>query len=84
MSDSLQSHGLSPADFSVHGMSQQEYWSGLPFLPPGDLPNPGLKPMSPVVPALAGTFFTTEPPGKCKNHNSDKCRSHAWILANLG
>ena len=39
--------------------SQQEYWSGLPF--PLPLPNPGIKPMSP---ALAGGFFTTEPPGK--------------------
>ena len=28
--------------------SQQEYWSGLPFPPPGDLPNPGIEPMSPV------------------------------------
>ena len=41
--------------------SRQEYWSGLPFSPPGNLPNPGIKPMSP---ALAGEFFTTEPPGK--------------------
>ena len=43
------------------GFSRQEYWSGLPFSPPGNLPNPGIKPMSP---ALAGGFFTTEPPGK--------------------
>ena len=34
------------------GFSRQEYWSGLPFPPPGDLPNPGIKPMSPVAPAL--------------------------------
>ena len=38
------------------GFSRQEYWSGLPCLPPGDLPNPGIKPASP---ALAGRFFTT-------------------------
>ena len=44
--------------------SRQEYWSGLPFLSPGDLPDPGIKPMSPVSPASAGRFFTTEPPGK--------------------
>ena len=44
------------------GFSRQEYWSGLPFPPPGDLPNPGIKPMSP---ALVGRFFTTElPPRK--------------------
>ena len=36
---------------------RQEYWSGLPFPPPGDLPNPEIKPMSP---ALAGGFFTPD------------------------
>ena len=46
------------------GLSQQKCWSELPFPPPGDLPNPGIKPMSPVVHALAGRFFTAEPPGK--------------------
>ena len=39
---------------------QQEYWNGLPFPPPGDLPDPGIKLESS---ALAGRFFTTEPPG---------------------
>ena len=39
---------------------RQEYWSGLPFLPPGDLPDPGIKLVSLE---LAGGFFTTEPPG---------------------
>ena len=43
---------------------RQEYWSGLPFPTPGDLPNPGIEPASPVSPALAGGFFTTEPCGK--------------------
>ena len=41
--------------------SGQEYWSRLPFPPPGYLPYPGIKPASL---ALAGRFFTTEPPGK--------------------
>ena len=41
--------------------SKQEYWSGLPFPPPGDLPNPGIKPEFPMSPALAGRFFTTVP-----------------------
>ena len=40
------------------GFSRQEYWTGLPFPPPGDLPNPRIKPASPVPPALAGGFFT--------------------------
>ena len=43
------------------GFPRQEYWSGLPFPSPGDLSDPGIEPMSP---ALAGGFFTTEPPGK--------------------
>ena len=46
------------------GFSRQEYWSGLPFLPPGDLPDPETEPVSPVSPALASRFFTTEPLGK--------------------
>ena len=55
-----------PLDYSPKaplfmGFSRQEYSSGLPFLSPGDLPNTGIKPVSPE---LAGGFFTTEPPGK--------------------
>ena len=41
------------------GFSRQEYWSGLPFPPPGDLPNLGIEPSSLVSPALVGGFFTT-------------------------
>ena len=41
------------------GFPRQEYWSGLPFPPPGHLPNPGIKPVSLTSPALAGGFFTT-------------------------
>ena len=43
------------------GFPRQEYWSGFPFPTPGDLPDPAIKLMSPVSPALAGGFFTTEP-----------------------
>ena len=43
------------------GFPRQEYWSGLLFPSPGDLPEPGTELMSP---ALAGRFFATEPPGK--------------------
>ena len=42
--------------------SRQEYWSGLPFST--RLPDPGIEPVSPVSPALASRYFTTEPPGK--------------------
>ena len=41
--------------------SRQEYWSGLPFPTPGNLPNPGMEPM---FPSLAGRFFSTVTPGK--------------------
>ena len=49
----------SPPGSSVHGFSRQEYWSGLPCPPPGDLPDPGIKPAFLLSPALAGRFFTT-------------------------
>ena len=39
------------------GFSRQEYWSGLPFPPPGNLPHPGIKPASPVSSALASDSF---------------------------
>ena len=44
--------------------SRKEYWSGLPFSSPGDLPNPGIKPTSPASPELASRFLIIEPPGK--------------------
>ena len=41
------------------GFSRQEYWNGLPCPPPGDLPDPGIKPASLLPPGLSGRFFTT-------------------------
>ena len=41
--------------FTIHGIFRQEYWSGLPCPPPGDLPDPGIKPMSPAL--VAGFFY---------------------------
>ena len=43
------------------GFARQEYWSGLPFPSPGNLPDPGIEPLSR---ALVGGLFTAEPPGK--------------------
>ena len=43
-------------------------WSGWPFPPPGDLPDPGIEPTSLMSPALAGRFFTTRPPGQLLLH----------------
>ena len=40
------------------GFSGQEYWTGLPFFTPGDLPDPGIELLSPASPALASGFFT--------------------------
>ena len=54
-----------PMDCSLPGsllsmaFSKQEYWSGFPFPPPGDLPNSGIKPTSLLSPPMAGRFFTT-------------------------
>ena len=45
-------------------LSWQEYWSGLPFPPPGDLPNPETEPTSPASPALQADSFPLNPPGK--------------------
>ena len=41
------------------GFSRQEFWSGLPHIPPGGLPDPWIEPMSLMSPTLAGRFFTT-------------------------
>ena len=69
-------YALQPARQAPLSMTfpRQEYWSGLPFPSPGNLPNPGIEPMSP---ALAEGFFTIELPGKpkkcleqCFGHNS--------------
>ena len=49
------------------GFSRQEYWSGLPFPSPGDLPNPGIEPVSP---ALRTDTLPSEPPGKPKEEEA--------------
>ena len=77
----LRDCSLLPMDFS-----RQEYWSGLPFPPPGDLPNLGIESASLASSALAGGFFTIEPSGKPTSYGgsvqfsrsvvSDSCRPH--------
>ena len=49
----------SPPVSSVPGILQEEYWSGLPFPPPEDLPELGTEPRSLMSPSLTGRFFTT-------------------------
>jgi len=70
VSDSLRPHGLyiaHQAPLSM-GFPRQEYWSELQFPSPGNFPDPGTEPQSPV---LAGDLFTTEPPGKPSKHITD-------------
>ena len=56
--------GCSSSGSFVHGISRQEYWSGLLSPSPGDLLGPGMKLGSPATPALAGRLLTAVPPGK--------------------
>ena len=62
------------------GFSRQEYWSGLPFSSPGDLPDPGIEPASLMTPVMAGRVFTVVLPGKLPSlHTGDQIpgvRSH--------
>ena len=64
ISDSFVAPGLLTRQPLSMEFSSQEYWSGLPFPSPGDLPDPGITHPLLAVPALAGSFFTTVPPGK--------------------
>ena len=54
----------SPPGSSVHGILPAEYWSGLPLPPPGDLPDPGIEPVTLASLVLAGGFFTSVPSRK--------------------
>ena len=60
------------------GFSRQENWSGLPCPPPGDLPDPGIKPVSLMSPALAGGFFTNSATWVSESHSvmSNTLRPH--------
>ena len=64
VSDSLWPHELAWQDPLSMGFTRQEYCSVLPFPSPGDLPNPGIKPTSPVSPALQVDSLSAEPSGK--------------------
>ena len=75
-SDSLWHHSLGPArDLCPRGFFREEYWSGLPCPPPGDLPNPGIETVSP---ALQADSLLAELPGKLSNQNAS---SHSHSLA---
>ena len=59
------------------GFSRQEYRTGSPYPPPGDRPNPGIKPVSLMSPALAGGFFTTSATWEAQENGTDAliCRA---------
>ena len=79
VSDSLRPHGLYPARLLCPwGFSRQEYWSGLPLPPPGDLPNPGTEPRSPT---LLVDSLPSEPPQKPEGSIvSEKCSPSGFHL----
>ena len=75
-------HFATPCDVACQaplsmGLSQQEYWSGLSFPTPGDLPDPGIEPTSLVSPALTGRFFTTCDAPLCETWKINK---HTYIF----
>ena len=76
------------------GFPRQEYWSGWPCPPPGHLPDPGIKPMSPASPALQADSLPTGPPGKPIAHlrqgypggiqgPSSQTSREVWVLKSL-
>ena len=66
ISDSATPWTVAPQAPLSMGFSRPEYWSGLPFPSPGDLPDPGTEPMSPLSPALQADSLPTKPLGKPK------------------
>ena len=65
------------------GFSRQEYWSGLPCPTPGDLPDPGIEPVSLMSPTLAGRFFTTQPQGSPLSTIAIEKKNLAWTEFNI-
>ena len=70
--------------FLSMGFSRQEYWSGLPFPCPGDLPDPGIEPASLESPAPASRFFTTS--ATCEAHSviTEVKQQDHWVRRFLG
>ena len=70
-----------PMDYTVHGILESEYWSGLPCSTSGDLPNPGIKPRSPT---LQADSLPAEPQGKPKNTGVGGLSLLQWIFPTQG
>ena len=65
------------------GFSRQEYWYGLPFPSPGDLPDPWIESVSLTFPELAGGFFTTKSPGKPLNNSTSNLNPKSRDLSSF-
>ena len=65
------------------GFARQEYWSGLPFPSPGDLPDPGIKPMPPASPGLASWFLTLWAPreASCNCRGIDSIKATEFVFS---
>ena len=79
MSDSLSSMDCSPQALLSTGFSQQEYWSGLPFPPPGDLPDPGIKTTFPAPPAVHMDFLPPSHQGSSFPSLSEVAQSYPTL-----
>ena len=88
MSDSFATLRVIALQVLCLGFPRQEYWSGLPFPSPENLPNSGIEPLSPASPALAGGFFTTEPSRDAQEIwwllHKVKCGYSLWPWKSLG
>ena len=67
------------------GYFRQEYWSGLPFPPPGDLPNPGIEPVSPAPPALPADSLSLSPWGDFNQYKKEEYSlgSHHLLITQI-
>ena len=70
----------SPPAFLSMGFSRQEYRSGLPFPTPGDLPHPGIEPMSVTSPVLTSGFFPTSATWESPRHTQENTNSYKGEL----
>ena len=78
VSDSMTLHTVDHKVLLSMGFPRPEFWTGLPFPSPGDLPNPGIEPRSPLSPALQADSLNTEPLGKpqvIQTKNQTKCET---------
>ena len=84
VSDSMRPHGVALQAPLSMGFSRQEFWSGLPFSSPGDLPNPGIEPKSPTLQADSLPSEPRGKPGYYHSAASSPLRSRMRLLPHAG